>query len=557
MGGVVHYHTQKVKTNNVWKGKLLQRYTSANEGVNLYFDHQWGGEKWGYYQAINLQHFGNLKMGESRRHGYQQWGKEEHITDGNEQLHTAYDQVDFVQKLRYNVNQKLSINMNAQLSSSTNINRFDQLNDLNDGGVKFEQWYYGPQRRALVAVGVEHQNKTTLFDSFNNTLSLQGVVESRNSKKPNQQLIQRNEGVLVFANTTDFVKTWGYKRLNYGLDIQHNIVESKASAGNTTRYADGGSQLSAFSFYSQYKHPISRNSHISGGLRYNNSQLEATFKDTETYNLPFNNIKLNNEAVTSSIGLFASSLNGWEGHLSFATGFRSPNVDDVTKVFAKSGRLTVPNEQLRPEFSKNIEVSLAKRSNDGSYLKATYYYTMLEDAIVKTPFVLNGQDSLLYDGEWLPLFANTNSQEAYIYGYSIQGVWKINTQWSTKHSCTYTFGKDKTAGHQLDHIPPFYGKSQIDWQSVRSKSKASIYVSYNTWKHIEDYSPNGSDNPEEATEDGTPAWWTLNMNYSVPINEKISAQLNIENVLDIHYKTYSSGISAPGRNIIVTLIAQF
>ena len=101
-------------------------------------------------------------MGESRRHGYQQWGKEEHITDGNEQLHTAYDQVDFVQKLRYNVNQKLSINMNAQLSSSTNINRFDQLNDLNDDGVKFEQWYYGPQRRALVAIGVEHQNKTTI-----------------------------------------------------------------------------------------------------------------------------------------------------------------------------------------------------------------------------------------------------------------------------------------------------------------------------------------------------------------------------------------------------------
>ena len=31
LGGVVHYHTQKVKTNNVWKGKLLQRYTSANE----------------------------------------------------------------------------------------------------------------------------------------------------------------------------------------------------------------------------------------------------------------------------------------------------------------------------------------------------------------------------------------------------------------------------------------------------------------------------------------------------------------------------------------------
>ena len=73
--------------------------------------------------------------------------------------------------------------------------------------------------------------------------------------------------------------------------------------------------------------------------------------------------------MTSSIGLFASSLNGWEGHLSFATGFRSPNVDDVTKVFAKSGRLTVPNEQLRPEFSKNIEVSLAKEATMAATLK--------------------------------------------------------------------------------------------------------------------------------------------------------------------------------------------
>lgn len=557
LGGVVHYHTQKAKTNNPWKGKFLQRYASANEGVNLYFDHQWGGNKWGYYQAINLQHFGNLSMGKNRLHGYQQWGKEAHITKGNEQLGTSYEQVDLVQKLRYNINKRLSINMNVQLSSTNDINRFDQLNDISDGLVKFEQWYYGPQKRALVAIGTEYQNKTALFDSFNNTLSFQRLVESRNSKKPNQQLIQRQETVLVYSNTTDFIKKWGYKLLNYGVDIQYNMVESTASTGSSSRYADGGSQLHSLSIYSQYKHPLNSNSFISGGLRYNNSQLGATFKDTETYNLPFNNIKLNNEAVTSSIGLFASSLNGWEGHLSFATGFRSPNVDDVTKVFAKSGRLTVPNKQLTPEFSKNIEVSLGKKTNDGSYLEATYYYTLLQDAIIKAPFILNGQDSLLYDGEWLPLYANTNSKEAYIYGYSIQGFWQINTQWSTKHSCSYTFGRDKTTDLPLDHIPPFYGKSQLDWQSINSTFKAGFYVCYNAWKPIEDYSPNGSDNPEEATEDGNPSWWTLNMNYSLPINDKLSGQLNIENLLDVHYKTYSSGISAPGRNIIITLIAQF
>ena len=557
LGGVVHYHTKNAKTNNQWKGKLLQRYASANSGVSLYFDHQWGGKKWGFYQAINLQRFGNLKMGNNRIHGYQQWGKESHITENNEQLRTAYDQIDLVQKVRYNISRKLSVSSNIQLSSTTNINRFDQLNDIKNGAVKFEEWYYGPQKRALLAIGAEYQGKTKLFDSFNNTLSFQKVLESRNNKKTNQQLIERNEDVLVFGNTTDFIKEWGYKRLNYGVDVQHNIVKSTASNGNPTRYADGGSELSSISVYSQYKHPLSGGNFVSGGIRYNNGFLSADFDDTETYNLPFKSINLNNQALTSSVGLFANLLSGWQAQLSLATGFRSPNVDDVTKVFAKSGRLTVPNDELKPEFSKNIDISLTKEWQNNSYLRGTYYYTILENAIVKTPFILNGQDSLLYDGEWLPLFANTNSQEAFIFGYSAEGFWKINQQWSTKHSCTYTFGKDKSAGVLLDHIPPLYGKSQIDWKSAKGASRAAIYICYNAWKRIDEYSPNGSDNPEEATEEGTPAWWTLNMNYSVPLSDKIVGQINVENLLDVHYKTYSSGISAPGRNILLTLMAQF
>jgi hemoglobin/transferrin/lactoferrin receptor protein len=163
----------------------------------------------------------------------------------------------------------------------------------------------------------------------------------------------------------------------------------------------------------------------------------------------------------------------------------------------------------------------------------------------------------MYDGELLPLYTNTNSQEAYLFGYNLQAYLKINEKWSTTHSCSYTFGKDDSEGVLLDHIPPFYGKSQIDLNSPKTKSKTSIIVHYNAWKRAEDYSPNGSDNPEEATVDGTPSWWTLNLNYSVPLNGKIRAQLNVDNILDVHYKTYSSGIGAPGRNIILSLAAGF
>jgi hemoglobin/transferrin/lactoferrin receptor protein len=110
---------------------------------------KWGSKKWGFFQAINLNRFGNLKMGGNRLHGYDDWAAEEHIVDGKEQLKTAYDQADFIQKIRYNANQYLSFKMNLQLSTSTNINRFDQLNDIKDGLPKYEEWYYGPQKRLL------------------------------------------------------------------------------------------------------------------------------------------------------------------------------------------------------------------------------------------------------------------------------------------------------------------------------------------------------------------------------------------------------------------------
>ena len=78
-------------------------------------------------------------MGKNRYHGYENWGREQHIVEDNEQLRTAYDQVDFMQKIRLNVSKFLSYKLNLQASSTTNLNRFDQLNDLSGGQPKFEE----------------------------------------------------------------------------------------------------------------------------------------------------------------------------------------------------------------------------------------------------------------------------------------------------------------------------------------------------------------------------------------------------------------------------------
>ena len=276
---------------------------------------------------------------------------------------------------------------------------------------------------------------------------------------------------------TDFNKSLGHSTLNYGFDVQYNRVNSSANEGTPTRYADGGSEMGSFSVYSQYKHPLSRASYLSAGLRYNKNQLKARFLEIENYQLPFEKLALDNEAITGGLGYFHEFGKGWEGSIAVSSGFRSPNVDDVTKVFAKNETVTVPNQNLSPEYSYNSELSISKQWNEGSFLSATAYYTSLHKAIVKSGFVLNNQDSLVYDGELLPVVANQNIQEAFVWGYNLKADISINKQWSTRHTINYTFGQEIGSKNYLDHIPPLYGKSELAWQ--KSKNQFHVFIVYN------------------------------------------------------------------------------
>ena len=60
----------------------------------------------------------------------------------------------------------------------------------------------------------------------------------------------------------------------------------------------------------------------------------------------------------------------------------------------------------------------------------------------------------------------------------------------------------------------------------------------------------------DASKDGSPRWYTLNLRTSYMINKKLVLAAALENISDVHYRPYSSGISAPGRNLIISLQAN-
>jgi hemoglobin/transferrin/lactoferrin receptor protein len=65
------------------------------------------------------------------------------------------------------------------------------------------------------------------------------------------------------------------------------------------------------------------------------------------------------------------------------------------------------------------------------------------------------------------------------------------------------------------------------------------------------YAKDGNGNPY------APNWYTVNLKAMFTLNKTWSFTGGIENITDQLYRSYSSGISAPGRNFVTSLRVNF
>ena len=183
------------------------------------------------------------------------------------------------------------------------------------------------------------------------------------------------------------------------------------------------------------------------------------------------------------------------------------------------------------------------------------YGTYLFNAMVQRDFQLNGQDSIFYNGEMTKIQAIVNTNNAIIYGASANLGINFNKQFNFEYTYSYTHGTDLSTNTPLEHIPPQFGKIAFNYKG--DKLNTSLFSFYNFRKQLSDYT-NGGDNIDlTPNEEGTPPWWTLNYRISYTFYENIMLQFAVDNILDVHYRQFSSGISAPGRNFMVSLKANF
>ena len=73
---------------------------------------------------------------------------------------------DFIHKIKYQIDNRNQLLSNTQFSISSDVYRFDKMNDLDNSELKYLKWYYGPQIRFLQKVEYLSGYKSFLFNSY-------------------------------------------------------------------------------------------------------------------------------------------------------------------------------------------------------------------------------------------------------------------------------------------------------------------------------------------------------------------------------------------------------
>ena len=77
----------------------------------------------------------------------------------------GYDQIDLTNKILFTPTSKSRVIINSQFSKSSNLARFDQLNNYDlSGAPEYSQWDYGPQKRILNSISISTRNRSVFFE---------------------------------------------------------------------------------------------------------------------------------------------------------------------------------------------------------------------------------------------------------------------------------------------------------------------------------------------------------------------------------------------------------
>jgi len=588
IGGVMNFYTTTPKLSITTKPLLTSRstirYASASNERTAHLDFNLGFQKWGFHSSVSVSDFGDLKMGKQGPDDYLSLYYSESLngqdmmtpnTTPRVQKFTNFSQMHLAQKVIYKASDDLKFDLGLHYSTTSDYPRYDRLATLSDdGSLRYAEWNYGPQDWLLANVQMTKlSSRSTFYDKIKISAAYQNFKESRINRKFNSDTRKiRNENVDALSFNLDFNKQLSDRsNISYGTEYIYNKVGSKGCSESlstnaveviASRYPDG-SKWQTMAAYLSYKYKPNTKLTVQSGIRYNYVIIDADMsKNNAFYDFPFNTANLETSAVTGTLGFSWVPNNTFIWKLNTTTAFRAPNIDDIGKTFdSQNGLVVVPNSSLKPEYAYGAELGVTVNLNESVLFDSSVYYTYLDNALVRKPFEVNGENQMMYDTELSDIQAIQNASRSWIYGFEAGIKILFSKQLKLTSQYSYVHGtQEETPGVELPvrHAAPVFGNTHIIWK--HNKLQMDGFINYNGALRSSDISDELADYLFALDSEGNPyapSWYTLNLRTQFNFNSSVSFVGAVENITNQRYRTYSSGIASAGTNLIMAITCKF
>jgi outer membrane cobalamin receptor len=522
LGGTIQAFSHELinSEKSDWGGNAITRIAtqgmeqSVNSGIN------YSNKSAAFMAGLTLRSFGDLVGGD---------------TTGR-QSPSGYSEQDYDFKGKIVISPKTILTMVWQSVHQKEVPQYYKI-ELENFAVNVTD----PQKRKLGYVRLNRELDAGALKSVILTASYQHTDEGRESRKNGSDII-RNEfdKVRGFGLSAEAIvsnrESWSG---NFGFEIYNDLVNSSRTdtdlaTGSETDlrglYPDG-STMSSFALFTVHSFDLSK-WNITTGIRFNSFIISVQDEELGA-------VKLTPAAVVGNMAILRKLNPESNLFVSFNTGFRAPNIDDLGTLGIVDFRYEIPNYDLKPESSFQYQ---AGYKFSGKKLRGDlfFYRNELYNLITRVKL----EDETI---EGYPVYHKENSERAYIQGIETAWDFKLNRSFTLNGSLTYTYGQNISKDEPVRRIPPVFGRI------------AAEYRYNNIWLNIEwlsagkqDRLAQGDKDDNRIPEGGTPGWNIINLNSGFSW-KFLAIDLSLKNLFNIDYRYHGSGINSYGRSLFVTL----
>ena len=467
---------------------------------------------------------------------------------------TGYGQLSGDVKARFRVSDKVMATAAYQSVRQDSVPVFHRVRLEN-----YRYYQFNPQRRQLAYARLEGFYNRRFLQSVQLTALWQDQSEGRQSQRNNSPtaVYERDQttttGLTLLANA----QPTRYWHLQNGLEWYNDRVASTRRDVNTQTgrgtsrrglYPDGAT-MSSLAIFSTHTLTINRLT-LTAGTRYNAFQI----KTPETGVASAGESVIRPSALVGNAGISYAVVPSMRVVGSVQSAFRAPNIDDLGTLGVVDFRYEIPNANLRPERSLNVEAGFKLRTRRVSATLLAYN-NRLTDFISRvrsgasTPGTSTpGNDSV----QGYPVFVKTNSAESFIRGLEAEAEWEFSPNWLAYANGTYTYGQNVTANEPFRRIPPLNGRIGLTYQSptgwwIRGEG---LLASPQTRLAAGDMADN------RIAKGGTAGWQVLNINAGFR-HKNLTVSTEWQNLTNEAYRTHGSGVDGVGSSAWLSVLLSW